>query len=110
VPVSLPRALRQIEAAKACIEWVSGDVAVTAKWDFGSVNDLVYHKLSRQDQQIFSEFNDRAEWGNFVSLPGILATIIAKPPSTMSLMPEMALLISPALTMMFEAGLWTMGS
>ncbi|KAG9200530.1 hypothetical protein G6514_006872 [Epicoccum nigrum] len=46
-------------------EWVSGDVAVTARWDFGSTDDLLYHRVSRQDQQTFSEFNDRAEWGNF---------------------------------------------
>ncbi|KAF2633090.1 glutaminase GtaA [Macroventuria anomochaeta] len=46
-------------------EWVSGDVDVTAQWDFGLMNDVVYHKLSRQNQQKFSEFNDRAEWGNF---------------------------------------------
>lgn len=49
------------------IEWISGDVAVTAKWDFGLVNDVVYHRLSRQDPQVFSELNDRAEWGSFVS-------------------------------------------
>ncbi|KAJ4331030.1 hypothetical protein N0V87_009488 [Didymella glomerata] len=46
-------------------EWISGDVSVTAKWDFGLTNDIVYHKLSREDQQVFSEVNDRAEWGNF---------------------------------------------
>lgn len=49
------------------IEWVSGDVAVIVQWDFGLVNDIVYHKISRQDQQVFSESNDRAEWGRFVS-------------------------------------------
>lgn len=43
-------------------------MTVTAKWDFGLVDDVVYHRLARQDQQVFSEFNDRAEWGNFVSL------------------------------------------
>ncbi|KAF1357478.1 DUF1793-domain-containing protein [Lizonia empirigonia] len=46
-------------------EWVSGDVAVTARWDFGLTDDVVYHRLSRHDPQVFSEVNDRAEWGNF---------------------------------------------
>ncbi|KAF2997083.1 hypothetical protein E8E13_002957 [Curvularia kusanoi] len=46
-------------------EWVSGDVAVTARWDFGLTDDLVYHRVSRLNQQTFSEFNDRAEWGDF---------------------------------------------
>jgi hypothetical protein len=78
---------------------------VTAKWDFGLTNDIVYHKLSREDQQVFSEVNDRAEWGNFVSPLEVGAMIITERPSTMPLMPEMALLGSPALTMMFEAGL-----
>ncbi|KZM27291.1 catalytic [Ascochyta rabiei] len=46
-------------------EWVSGDVAVTAQWDFGLTDDVVYHRLSRQDPQVLSEINDRAEWGSF---------------------------------------------
>jgi hypothetical protein len=47
-------------------EWVSGDVAVTAQWDFGITDDVAYHKVSRQTQQAFAEVKDRAEWGNFV--------------------------------------------
>ena len=45
---------------------------MTARWEFGLADDVAYHKLSRQDQQVFSEFNDRAEWGNFVSSPCLL--------------------------------------
>lgn len=84
-------------------EWVSGDVTVTAKWDFGLINDIAYHKISRQDQQVFSEFNDRSEWGNFVRSSKVLATTAANTSSTMPLMLEMDLRISPVLTAMFEA-------
>lgn len=48
-------------------EWVSGDVSVNATWEFGLTSDVVYHRLSRRDQQVFAEVKDRAEWGNFVS-------------------------------------------
>ncbi|KAJ4311479.1 hypothetical protein N0V94_007920 [Neodidymelliopsis sp. IMI 364377] len=49
----------------ASAEWVSGDVAVTAQWDFGLRNGVAYHKVSSQTQQTFAEVMDRAEWGNF---------------------------------------------
>lgn len=49
------------------VEWVSGDSAVKAQWDFGLNKNVVYHRLSRQDQQTLSEVTDRAEWGDFVS-------------------------------------------
>lgn len=52
-------------------EWVSGDVTVSAQWDLGLTNDVIYHKVSRQEPRIFSEFNDRAEWGSFVSYQGL---------------------------------------
>jgi len=47
-------------------EWVSGDVTAVAEWDFGTTDDLAYHKVWKQNQQHFSEFNDHAEWGNIV--------------------------------------------
>ena len=78
---------------------------MTAEWDFGLANDVLYHKISRQDQQVFSEFNDRAEWGNFVSHIKALAMTLAKPFSTMPLTLRMPLRISPVLTMMFGAAL-----
>ncbi|KAJ4990839.1 glutaminase [Stagonosporopsis vannaccii] len=46
-------------------EWISGDVSAEAMWDFGLTDDVVYHRLSKRDQQVFSEVRDRAEWGNF---------------------------------------------
>ncbi|KAF1957920.1 DUF1793-domain-containing protein [Byssothecium circinans] len=45
-------------------EWVSGNSGATAQWDFGEVNGISYHKVWKQNQQHFSEINDRAEWGN----------------------------------------------
>lgn len=51
----------------ALIEWVSGDVNAVAQWDFATAGDLSYHRVWKQNQQLFSEVNDRAEWGNIVS-------------------------------------------
>ncbi|KAH7083921.1 hypothetical protein FB567DRAFT_446886 [Paraphoma chrysanthemicola] len=46
-------------------EWASGDTASKAEWSFGSTLDGVqYHKVWRQDQQVFNEVKDRAEWGS----------------------------------------------
>ncbi|KAF2646103.1 glutaminase GtaA [Massarina eburnea CBS 473.64] len=45
-------------------EWVSGDNNAVAQWDFGEVDGISYHKVWKQNQQLFSEVNDRAEWGN----------------------------------------------
>jgi hypothetical protein len=55
------------------IEWVSGDITSVAEWEFGSTSDdILYHKVWKQDQQIFNEFSDRAQWGNWVGvLPNI---------------------------------------
>ncbi|KAJ4362334.1 hypothetical protein N0V83_010427 [Neocucurbitaria cava] len=47
-------------------EWASGDVAAKAEWGFGTTLDgIYYHKVWKQDQQVFNEFNDRAQWGNW---------------------------------------------
>jgi hypothetical protein len=52
------------------IEWASGDVTSIAEWEFGSTSDnVLYHKVWKQDQQVFNEFSDRAQWGNWVSIP-----------------------------------------
>jgi hypothetical protein len=49
-------------------EWASGDIAAVAEWDFGTTSDSIhYHRVWKQNQQLFSEVNDRAEWGNWVS-------------------------------------------
>lgn len=47
-------------------EWVSGDIAAVAQWDSGTTGDISYHKVWKQTQQVFTEVNDRAEWGNIV--------------------------------------------
>ncbi len=48
-------------------EWASGDVAAMAEWSFGTTSDgIYYHKVWKQDQQVFNEVNDRAQWGNWV--------------------------------------------
>jgi hypothetical protein len=49
-------------------EWASGDITAKAQWDYGSdVDGINYHKVWKQDQKVFNEFNDHAEWGNIVS-------------------------------------------
>lgn len=53
----------------ASTEWVSGDVASKLEWKYGSTLDGVnYHRVSKQNQQKFTENKDRAEWGNIVSI------------------------------------------
>ncbi|KAH3912897.1 hypothetical protein HBH56_108920 [Parastagonospora nodorum] len=47
------------------VEWVSGDVRSKAEWSTGSTPDGVkYHKVWKQDQWLFNEWDDQAEWGN----------------------------------------------
>lgn len=86
-------------------EWISGDVNLNAKWNFGVANNVAYHKISRQHQQIFSESNDRAEWGSFVRPSKTLATTITNTFSTIPPMSEMDLRINPVLKALFEAAL-----
>jgi hypothetical protein len=51
------------------IEWTSGDLTSIAEWEFGSTSDnILYHKVWKQDQQVFNEFSDRAQWGNWVNI------------------------------------------
>lgn len=53
--------------ADEATEWASGDVEAIAQWDAGVVDGIAYHKVWKQNQQVFSENRDRAEWGNIVS-------------------------------------------
>lgn len=47
-------------------EWVAGDHGSVAQWDFGTTSDdILYHKVFRQTQLLFSETNDQADWGNW---------------------------------------------
>ncbi|KAN0083835.1 protein of unknown function (DUF1793) domain containing protein [Elaphomyces granulatus] len=46
-------------------EWISGDRSATAQWDYGVTGDVAYHKVYRQNQLLFSEIEDQAEWGNW---------------------------------------------
>ena len=41
-------------------------MTAVAEWDFGTTDDIAYHKVWKQNQQHFSEVNDHAEWGNIV--------------------------------------------
>ncbi|KAK8210541.1 glutaminase GtaA [Phyllosticta capitalensis] len=45
-------------------EWVSGDRTQAAQWNYTSSGGLEIHKVFKQNQQLFSEYNDQAEWGN----------------------------------------------
>ena len=45
------------------IEWVSGDRTATAQWEFGTVDNVAYHKSWRQEQLLFSEDTQQADWG-----------------------------------------------
>lgn len=44
-------------------EWVSGDRSTIAQWDYGTTDDIAYHKVYRQTQLAFSEVNQQGEWG-----------------------------------------------
>jgi len=46
-------------------EWISGDLNSVAQWDSGEVDGISYHKVWKQNQQLLTETNDRAEWGNW---------------------------------------------
>jgi hypothetical protein len=48
---------------------VSGDVSAVAEWEYGTIDDISYHRVYKQDQLVFGEINDRAEWGNLVGFP-----------------------------------------
>jgi hypothetical protein len=50
-------------------EWVSGETTSIAQWDYGTTDDIAYHKVWRQTQLEFDESdkpsgNGMAEWGN----------------------------------------------
>ncbi|KAH8596626.1 glutaminase GtaA [Bisporella sp. PMI_857] len=46
-------------------EWVTGDPAANAEWDYGVIPnvEIAYHKVWRQQQLQFSEHRDGADWG-----------------------------------------------
>ncbi|KAF2091372.1 glutaminase GtaA [Saccharata proteae CBS 121410] len=46
-------------------EWISGDRSNIAQWDYGNEDDIAYHKVYRQTQQLFSEVSDQTEYGNW---------------------------------------------
>lgn len=50
------------------VEWVSGDLEAVAQWEYGSNDEIAYHKVWKQKQSPFNEIGDRAEWGNIVSI------------------------------------------
>lgn len=54
--------------ANISLEWASGDRNLKAEWDYGTTTDGInYHKVWKQEQQVFHERQDQAEWGNIVS-------------------------------------------
>jgi hypothetical protein len=42
---------------------VSGDRNTIAQWDYGTTDNVAYHKVYRQTQLAFSEVNQQGEWG-----------------------------------------------
>ncbi|KAJ5738640.1 hypothetical protein N7493_001795 [Penicillium malachiteum] len=44
-------------------EWVSGDRTTIAEWEYGTTDDVAYHKVYRQTQLAFSEVDQQGEWG-----------------------------------------------
>ena len=56
---------RTVAIDMAQIEWVSGDSTAVAQWDHDVVDNIAYHKVYKQTQQLFSENSDKAEWGNW---------------------------------------------
>jgi hypothetical protein len=48
------------------LEWTSGDISAVAEWSFGTTSDGInYHKVWKQDQQVFNENHEQAQWGNW---------------------------------------------
>jgi hypothetical protein len=47
------------------LEWISGDRDAIAQWDFGVANNTAYHQVYRQEQLLFSESSEQADWGNW---------------------------------------------
>ena len=46
------------------IEWVSGDRTSTAEWAYNTTSDgIAYHQVYKQDQYLFTENSNQAEWG-----------------------------------------------
>jgi hypothetical protein len=47
-------------------EWVAGDHGSIAQWDYDLTSDnIAYHKVYRQEQLLFHETNQQADWGNW---------------------------------------------
>lgn len=46
-------------------EWVSGDRDNIARWEYGETSGVAYHKVYRQEQQLFSEVDDQTEYGEW---------------------------------------------
>lgn len=46
-------------------EWVSGDRDTIAQWDYGTTDNVAYHKVYRQVPLDFSEINQQGEWGSW---------------------------------------------
>ncbi|KAF2139407.1 uncharacterized protein K452DRAFT_232773 [Aplosporella prunicola CBS 121167] len=46
-------------------EWVSGNRANVVQWEYDTTGDVAYHKVYRQNQQIFTEATDQTEHGNW---------------------------------------------
>jgi hypothetical protein len=45
-------------------EWVAGDHSSVAEWEYGLTKDkIAYHKVYRQEQLVFTETNQQADWG-----------------------------------------------
>jgi hypothetical protein len=46
-------------------EWISGNRANIAQWNYGTTGNVAYHQVYRQTQQAFSEVADQTEYGNW---------------------------------------------
>ncbi|KAF9889798.1 hypothetical protein FE257_006888 [Aspergillus nanangensis] len=47
-------------------QWAAGDRNAIAQWDYGVTdNGVAYHKVWRQEQRVFNERADEAEWGDW---------------------------------------------
>lgn len=44
---------------------MSGDRSTIAQWDYGTTDNVAYHKVYRQVPLEFSEINQQGEWGNW---------------------------------------------
>lgn len=51
--------------ADKATEWASGDPSAPVQWEVAASDGVLSHKFYRQNQTLFSESNQQADWGSW---------------------------------------------